>query len=223
MNRHDHAVRSEYASRAPDLPGEPESAEIPHWNRPSSPNVRPPDVPAAIPMPMGYRPEVISTLHNADVVARYADQAPFLWLLRDRAVAAPNYSLRDLSKLDERVEANLDGLRVAGEFGWRMARKALDWDEPGEVFAAGVLALEAGNSDHLNHVVEVVNENLELQRGLISAAGWTRINSIVGLLQNWLASASAVLRRVSLAAHAVHRRDPGPQMISLLVDDDPGT
>jgi len=52
------------------------------------------------------------------IVSQHAEEAAFLWLLRDLAVAAPHYSLQDLADLDERVEAHIDGLRVAGDPGW---------------------------------------------------------------------------------------------------------
>ena len=56
------------------------------------------------------------------VLGRHAEEAAFLWLLRDRAVARPQYTLDSLAELDQRVEAHLDGLRVAGEIGARLAQ-----------------------------------------------------------------------------------------------------
>jgi hypothetical protein len=35
------------------------------------------------------------------------------------------FSLEDLAKLDGRVEANIDGLRIAGEAGWEMCKDAI--------------------------------------------------------------------------------------------------
>src|SRR5262245_61028631 len=58
--------------------------------------------------PIGFHPGEISGLINDRVVGRHADEAPFLWSLRDGAVSAPHYALRDLARLDERVEAHLD-------------------------------------------------------------------------------------------------------------------
>ena len=47
-----------------------------------------------------------------EVVSQHAEEASFLWLLRHGAVSQPHYSIADLSKLDNRVEAHLDGLRI---------------------------------------------------------------------------------------------------------------
>src|SRR5262249_50028292 len=141
----------------------------------SSPKSAEPDAAKApsLEKPRGFRPWEISALVNEAVVARHADDAPFLWWLRDRAVLAPHYSLKDLARLDERVEAHVDGLRVAGEYGWRMAAKTLEREGPGAVFALGVLALESADSRRLHTVLEVAEKSPELARGLISAAGWT--------------------------------------------------
>ena len=68
---------------------------------------------------------------------------------RSRAVAAPHYSLADLGKLDGRVEAHLDGLRIAGEEGWQLCRKELAWEEPGQLFAAALLAFEGGDQQRI--------------------------------------------------------------------------
>ena len=55
-----------------------------------------------------------------EIVTQHAEEAAFLWLLRDGAVRVPHYQLPDLAKLDGRVEAHLDGLRVNGDPGWEI-------------------------------------------------------------------------------------------------------
>ena len=67
-----------------------------------------------------------------EIIEQHAEEAAFLWTMRDRAVHSPSYSLKDLSGLDERVEAHLDGLRVAGQFGWQACEQALDKEESGK-------------------------------------------------------------------------------------------
>jgi len=75
-----------------------------------------------------------------EVVTQHAEETAFLWLLRDGAIYAPHYSLVDLAQLDARVDAHLDGLRIAGDVGWELCKEAMSQEEAGEIFAAAILA-----------------------------------------------------------------------------------
>ncbi len=89
-----------------------------------------------------------------------------------------SYSLKDFSGLDERVEAHLDGLRIAGQFGWQLCEQALDKEEPGMFFAAAVLAFDSGDTERIQRVLEMGCLTPELQRELISALGWLPFSKI---------------------------------------------
>ena len=51
------------------------------------------------------------------VVEQRAEEAAFLWLLRDSAVIEPHYSLPDVAHLDDRTEAHIDGLILRWSHG----------------------------------------------------------------------------------------------------------
>ena len=53
-----------------------------------------------------------------EIVGRHSENAAGLWLTRDNAVKGSSFKLSDLIRLDERIEANIDGLRVAEMNGW---------------------------------------------------------------------------------------------------------
>jgi len=107
-----------------------------------------------------------------DILEEHFEELEFLWLQRDLAIAAPDYDLADLAELDERVEAHIDGLRIAGDAGWEIAKEQLVGDEAGEVFAGAVLAFESGDEQRIGEVLEVASQSVELARGAISALGW---------------------------------------------------
>jgi uncharacterized protein (TIGR02270 family) len=154
------------------------------------------------------------------IVEQHAEEAAFLWLLRDAAVEAPHYDLTDLARLDERVEAHIDGLRVAREPGWEIALAQLDrHQEAGEVFAAGVLALESQDPAKIDRVVAVAEAAPESTRGLISALGWPRPESLRGIVKGFLDAASPFCRMLGVAACSVHRVDPHSYLGRLLRDD----
>ena len=155
------------------------------------------------------------------VIEQHAEEAAFLWLLRDAAVYAPHYSLGDLAHLDDRVEAQIDGLRIAGEAGWEICREALGREEPGEVFAAAVLAYESGDDDRIQTVLSVGSAVPELSRVLVSALGWLPYQQAEKYIQLLLTAASPDLRRLGIAASAVHRQDPRPSLSDALSYSDP--
>jgi len=160
------------------------------------------------------------TITVEHVICQHAEEAAFLWGLRDVAIHRPHYNLRDLAKLDERVEAHIDGLRVAGEDGWKLCRKELGWEEEGEVFAAALLAFEAGEEGRVGEVLEVGTKTPQLSRGLISSLGWISWPRAEVQIKKLAVSKSAVLRRVGVAAAAVHRQDPGRPLEDALSDAD---
>jgi uncharacterized protein (TIGR02270 family) len=156
------------------------------------------------------------------IVEQHAEEAAFLWLLRDAAVDAPHYALRHLARLDERVEAHIDGLRVAGEPGWEIALAQLEeHEEAGEVFAAGVLALESQDASRIDRVVALTEAAPELTRGLISALGWVAPERLRGTVKAFLDSASPQRRLLGLAACSVHRVDPASYLRARVEDAAP--
>jgi uncharacterized protein (TIGR02270 family) len=154
------------------------------------------------------------------IVSQHAEEAAFLWLLRHAAVGAPHYSLEDLAELDDRVEAHIDGLRVAGDEAWPFCAEALDHQESGEIFAAGVIALEGQDRQRIEAVYAAVDSAPETVRGLISAIGWIPPDKLQGKVAGMLASSSPLWRRVGIAACAVHRVDCGLHLTRAVEDPD---
>ncbi len=155
----------------------------------------------------------------AEIISQHAEEAAFLWLLRDMAVREPHYSLQDLAALDERVEANLDGLRIAGDAGWEICAEELSWQEPGEVFAAAVLAFESGNMERVKEVLRVGGQSRELARGVVSALGWMPYKNARKYIAGFLKNEHPLLRQMGIAAGAIHRQDPGDALIAALRDE----
>src|SRR5215207_4917869 len=121
-----------------------------------------------------------------EIVSQHAEEAAFLWLLRDAAVRAPHYLLADIARLDDRVEAHLDGLRVNGEPAWATCSAALGPELPGELFAAGVLAFEGGHEDRIPEVLAVAAANPVTARAAISALGWLPYERASGPIKSLL-------------------------------------
>lgn len=79
-----------------------------------------------------------------NIVRQHAEQAAFLWTVYDRALLYPdeNPEMDDLriNRLLERLEAHLDGLRVAAGEGIKIAEERLkEYPEAGELFVLRML------------------------------------------------------------------------------------
>jgi uncharacterized protein (TIGR02270 family) len=145
--------------------------------------------------------------------AQYAEEAAALWFLHRVGVSGPHYSLADLVKLDCRVEAHVDGLRITGEEGWKQCEEQLVANGEGEVFASGVAACESANPALMGKVVSVVEKQPKLAYGLISSLGWAPFEQIQGHIQRLLQANNPVHQLVGIGAVAVHRWHPGPLLL----------
>lgn len=166
---------------------------------------------------MMYAIECLINLH--------CNGASFVWELRSRAISAPHFIVSDLTKLDLRLEAHIDGLRIAAGEGWTLVRRELAWRQPGEVFAASVLALDpvsVGHPERLAEVFAVIDKKPALAKGLISALGWLLWPQAEPHARRLASSSTPWQQRAGIAAFAIHRQDPdkasfnGPHSSNLL-------
>lgn len=148
-----------------------------------------------------------------NIISRHAGEAAFLWLLRDMAVGQPHYKLKDLAKLDERLEAHLDGLRVAGDEGWEISKGELSLNEPGEVFTAAVLAFESKVDTRISEVINTAVQEQELLRSLVSALGWLQLNDARQHIEQLWFENQPSLQQAGIAASAVHRSTPPDEVL----------
>jgi len=155
-----------------------------------------------------------------NVLSIHVEEAAFLFLLRDNATGQPHYSLRDLWALDGRVEAHLDGLRIAADEGWKLVVEELGWKEAGEFFVAALLAFESGKADRIEQVFAAVAGAPEGPPGVASALGWLSIEQARPHITRLLSDADPVRRLIGLSASAIHRHQPGAALGKALIDPD---
>jgi uncharacterized protein (TIGR02270 family) len=137
-----------------------------------------------------------------DIISQHVEEATFLWRLRCSAICQPHYALKSLARLDERVEAHLDGLRVAGEPGWELCKVALGNEEAGEVFAASVMAFESGIEPRMQAVLNVVMAKPELANGMVSALGWLSFQQASPHIHRFLGSQVHLHRQIGVKIRA---------------------
>lgn len=154
------------------------------------------------------------------IIEQHAEEAAFLWFLHGKAVHAPHYLLKDLAKLDDRVEAHIDGLRTAGDAGWEICKEALETGEGGEVFTAAVLAFESGDEARIQTVLDAGSKDAGLSRGIVSALGWMPYEQAAKHIRQLVAADTPDLRHIGIVSSANHRRNPDKALIDAISDTD---
>ena len=109
-----------------------------------------------------------------NILRQHAEQAAFLWMVYDRARRFPdeNEEMDELriSRLLERLEAHLDGLRVAGADGMAVAQQRYaEYPESGELFVLRMLQPGA-------EVMRVAGLDLEKVRQYLAVNGADKAN-----------------------------------------------
>jgi uncharacterized protein (TIGR02270 family) len=155
------------------------------------------------------------------VVEQHAEEVAFLWPLRRVRLRAYDATLRELSQLDARLAANLEGLRHGGHRARELCREVYRTVGEGEVFALGVLAVEAGDPAEFTGLITGSAEDPAKMRALASVLGW--VDEAIG--RPWInrlaAAADSSARRVGLAGAAIRRLDLGRPFRDAIADPDP--
>ncbi|MBZ9776995.1 hypothetical protein [Mesorhizobium sp. CO1-1-8] len=153
----------------------------------------------------------------AAIVDQHAEDAAFLWLRRCREIDGPILDDTDIGRMDQRLDANIEGLMAAGKAGWEAAQaRFTDYAEPGEVFVLGTLALRWGDADLVAVAIDAAAGLGEVGLSSLSAAiARTPRENLRPLIAKWLDTRDALRRCLGLSALWHHRVDPGPRLHDL--------
>jgi uncharacterized protein (TIGR02270 family) len=154
------------------------------------------------------------------VLIEHLEEASFVWVQRNAAVSAPNYSPKQFADLDERLEAHIDGLRVGGIDGWKLAQEVLDSGMPEDFFPASVLAIE-DTGQRFEYILTRAFGIQQVVPAVISALGWVDPKFLSGRVKSLLGDALPLRQMLGIAACAVHRKDPGSSLEAALTSPAP--
>lgn len=150
----------------------------------------------------------------------HADEAAFLWTLRDKATGDWAYDANGLAELDERIEAHIDGLRIADNAGLSTSFDLLGDGEPGSAFVAMLLAVERADLPAIAMVLDLAGKG-PAARELVSALGWAAKDRACFVLRGLLSPrVPLALHWIGLGACVAHRVDPGAALTYALYSDD---
>ncbi len=155
-----------------------------------------------------------------EIYEQFANDASFLWVLRSIVVEQPHYNVADMHELEQRIEAQLDGLMTAVEDAWEICLQALELEEPGEVFTATVIAFRSHDVSKIQKAIEAGLSNDEAVKGLISAMGWLPGKLVHPWVERFFTSKDLNHKYLALAACSVRRENPGQYLNKILERDD---
>ncbi len=154
-----------------------------------------------------------------DVVRQHAEQASFFWAQRDTLMMGDPPDLDVVAGVDRRLEANLDGLRIAGPAAWPFVIAAYeDFPEKGELFLYAWMAIEQNDSHRLAEAVELGRQSQDDAGGLVGALAWHKPQTIAAEVRDWIGAQDAFKRFLGVSACLGHGVDP-KQMLARLVRD----
>jgi uncharacterized protein (TIGR02270 family) len=138
------------------------------------------------------------------VVAQHAEEAAALWEQRGVQWDLPHIRLKDIVEHDMRIEAHVDGLRIAGEAAWPILR-AGGFADSGQVFVAALLALESNKSDLIREIIRLGCSGRQQRRGLAGALAWCPGQIATRFVLPLISSEKPGERWVGLAVNLAHR------------------
>ncbi|MDF3011957.1 MAG: hypothetical protein K0Q78_161 [Cellvibrio sp.] len=151
---------------------------------------------------------------------RYADDATFLWLLRSLAVNQPHYTAEDLVELDNRIDAQLDGLMTAPEESWKICVAALELQQPDAVFTAAILAFRSLDTRYVQQAVEAGLDSGHAMPGLVAAMAWLPGRLVHSWIKKFLTSKDLNHKYLALAVCSARREDPREFLTAILQRED---
>lgn len=154
------------------------------------------------------------------VVQSHVEEGAALYLVRIMLANAPHSRLKHLRRLDDRLAAHLDGIAVAGEFGWQLCEAALADARSGEIFTSTVRALEDDAADRLDRLLAVAEAVPALVSGVVGALNWVSAQCLPDTIRRLLDSRAATRRLIGLATCQLHQVDPGAPLAMALTADD---
>jgi uncharacterized protein (TIGR02270 family) len=158
-----------------------------------------------------------------EVVRQHVEQAAFLWAQRDTWALEDPPEEAVIAEIGQRLEINLDGLRIAGSAVWPFVDRQLeDFPDKGEFFVAVWMAIEQGDAKRVESTIEAARQAEEC-RGLVGALSWHKPQKIGKLVRNWLGAHDALLRYLGVAACVAHGVDPKQLLERLVRDPDADT
>ncbi len=143
-----------------------------------------------------------------DIVEGVADDAAFLFILRDVMVNQPHCYRDDINKIDTRLEKKLAALMATRDVSWELCLEALHYEQAGEIFMAAICAFSSQNSQKIQHVVNIATKSEEGIDALAWALSWLPGHLCHAWIKTQLQGQEPQLTYIAMMACSLRREDP---------------
>jgi len=166
------------------------------------------------PLTQPARPRLI-----LDIVEEHFEELDFLWEQRENVIFATDWTLEELADLEERADAHLEGLRLAGGHALDLARPALAGDEAGAATAAALTLMSFGSDEpEAELLMALAAGTPEVRNGIGVGLRHSDIRRVLARIQELSQHAETPVRAVAVEILAFHRQ-PAPPGVAELVDE----
>jgi uncharacterized protein (TIGR02270 family) len=157
-----------------------------------------------------------------DVLEEHFAEAAFLWSKWERALRSPDFELSEVTDLEERLLAHLDGLVLGGEVvAAELLLPALETDEAGRISAAAFALLAGSGKPQLEETLDVLDGGDALQRaGVGRALGLSEREGLEELLRQRLKEKEVALQVAAFDVLAFRGAVPAKTRVEWLYRDD---
>ncbi len=156
-------------------------------------------------------------MYWTDIIEEHVDEAAFLFEQRRGAFASRLYDLERLAEHDERLLANLDGLMLAGDEGWKASIAGLESKNDGPAFVAGYVALASGEAARIETLAKAMADPKAIE-GLSAALRLADGAGVIPALEKLAAGDPLGPRALALEALAARGRKVEPRAVQALLD-----
>ena len=155
-----------------------------------------------------------------EIYSQYIEDASFLWLMRNIAVEQPHYDINDLKYLEQRIEAQLDGLLTSVELSWDLCEQTLKSAGGGEIFTAAIIAFKSYDQERIQKVVETSLDSADCILGLASALAWLPARIVHPWIKRFLTSKDVNHKYLAIKACHLRRENPGDYLNAFFMRSD---
>jgi uncharacterized protein (TIGR02270 family) len=154
------------------------------------------------------------------VIEQHIQEAAALHALRTTLVSSSLLRLHQLLRFDERLDAQVDALSIAGKSALHLCEAELDMPSAGAAFVATIGSLQCRSADLFHRLLYLSQSVGDVFAGFKAACAWAAENDVRTVAANLIKSQDPFHRLTAVAMCAMQRVEPSVSLADLMQDAD---